>query len=33
MDDPRSFGQWREVAREDHEGESPPYRFITLERV
>jgi dihydrofolate reductase len=32
LDDPRTAGAWREVAREDHEGQ-PPYRFITLKRV
>ena len=35
MADPRLNGRWREVAREDHaaEGETPAFRFITLERV
>lgn len=33
MDDPRSSGEWREVACDDHSGEQPPYRFVTLERV
>jgi dihydrofolate reductase len=33
MEDPRSSGQWREVACEDHSGEPLPYRFVTLERV
>ena len=32
LDDPRSSGQWREVAREDHSSEDPPFRFVTLER-
>ena len=34
MPDPRSEGSWQEVAREDHpaEGETPAFRFITLER-
>ncbi len=32
LDDPRTAGSWREVAREDHEGE-PPFRFVTLERA
>ena len=34
MPDPRSAGGWREVAREDHpaDGETPAFRFITLER-
>lgn len=31
MDDPRSSGDWREVAREDHPDEALPYRFVTLE--
>ena len=33
MDDPRASGEWREVASDDHSGEQPPYRFVTLERV
>ncbi|MBA2467512.1 MAG: dihydrofolate reductase [Sphingomonas sp.] len=33
MDDPRSSGEWREVAREDHLAEALPFRFVTLERV
>ena len=33
MDDPRVSGQWREVASEDHSEETPPYRFVTLERL
>lgn len=33
MDDPRASGEWREVACDDHSGEHPPYRFVTLERV
>ncbi|HET6942349.1 MAG TPA: dihydrofolate reductase [Sphingomicrobium sp.] len=35
MADPRSKGRWREVASEDHpaEGETPAYRFVTLDRV
>ena len=32
IDDPRSSGEWSEVAREDHPGEEPPFRFVTLER-
>ena len=34
MPDPRSGGSWREVAREDHpaDGETPAFRFLTLER-
>ena len=34
MPDPHSGGIWKEVAREDHaaEGETPAFRFITLER-
>ena len=30
--DPRSSGAWREVARDDHLGDDPPFRFVTLER-
>ena len=30
--DPRSSGEWAETAREDHPGEEPPFRFVTLER-
>ncbi len=33
MDDPRSTGEWREAARDDHLGEEPPFRFVTLERA
>ena len=35
MPDPRNTGDWREVAREDHtaEGDTPAFRFITLERA
>ena len=33
IDDPRSSGQWREVASDDHSNDSPPFRFVTLERV
>ena len=35
MPDPRSTGDWREVAREQHQadGEVPSFRFITLERA
>jgi dihydrofolate reductase len=34
MPDPRDRGGWREVAREEHpaEGETPAFRFVTLER-
>jgi dihydrofolate reductase len=34
MDDPRSTGEWHEVACEDHlpQGEQPGYRFTTLLR-
>ena len=34
MPDPRSGGGWREVARENHpaDGETPAFRFLTLER-
>ena len=31
--DPRASGEWREVACEDHGGEAPPFRFVTLERA
>ena len=35
IDDPRSSGDWRQIACEDHPAEEgrPPFRFITLERV
>ena len=33
LDDPRSSGEWREVAREDRSDEDPPFRFVTLERA
>lgn len=35
IEDPRSLGRWREVAREDHpaSGGQPPFRFVTLERA
>jgi dihydrofolate reductase len=35
MADPRSTGDWRELACEDHqpEGERPGFRFLTLERA
>ena len=35
MADPRSTGEWREVAREAHpaEDDTPPFTFITLERA
>ena len=33
IDDPRAAGEWREAACDDHSGESPPFRFVTLERV
>lgn len=35
MPDPRSQGQWREIVREEHraEGDTPGFRFLTLERV
>lgn len=34
MPDPRASGAWREVASEEHsgEGETLPFRFVTLER-
>ena len=35
MADPRTTGEWREVAREAHpaEGDTPAFTFITLERA
>ena len=35
MVDPRTAGEWREVAREAHpaEGDTPAFNFITLERA
>ena len=33
IEDPRVTGIWREVARQDHDSEDPPYRFATLERA
>ncbi|HVL79338.1 MAG TPA: dihydrofolate reductase [Sphingomicrobium sp.] len=35
MEDPRSIGEWREVACEEHmpTGKTPGFRFITLERA
>ena len=33
IEDPRVTGAWREAAREDHSGEDPPYRFVTLKRA
>ena len=33
LDDPRSTGEWREVASDDHSGEDPPFRFVTLARA
>ena len=33
LEDPRQTGSWREVAREDHSSNLPPFRFVTLERV
>lgn len=33
IDDPRSSGEWRETFREDHPEGTPPFRFVTLERV
>lgn len=32
IEDPRSTGSWREVGREDHASDQPPFRFVTLER-
>jgi len=31
--DPRSTGEWREVASDDHSGDEPPFRFVTLARA
>lgn len=33
IDDPRSSGEWREIGREDHPGDDPPFRFVSLERA
>ena len=35
MVDPRTIGEWREVARESHpaEGETPAFSFVTLDRA
>jgi dihydrofolate reductase len=33
LDDPRLDGQWREVASDDHSGDDPPFRFVTLARA
>ena len=35
MADPRTTGEWREVAREAHpaEGDTPAFTFVTLERA
>ena len=33
LDDPRTTGEWREVASDDHAGDDPPFRFVTLERA
>lgn len=35
MEDPRTFGEWREVWSEEHSAESgrPAFRFVTLERL
>ena len=35
MADPRESGSWRETHSDEHqaEGERPPFRFVTLERV
>ena len=33
LDDPRSTGEWREIARDEHPDEEPPFRFVTLERA
>ena len=33
IEDPRATGSWREVTREDHAGENPSYRFVSLKRI
>ena len=33
IDDPRSSGEWREAARDEHLDETLPFRFVTLERA
>jgi dihydrofolate reductase len=33
LDDPRSTGEWREVASDDHSDDDPPFRFVTLARA
>ena len=33
IEDPRATGSWREVRREDHASDEPPFRFVTLERA
>ena len=33
LEDPRSTGEWREAARDDHPDDDPPFRFVTLERA
>jgi dihydrofolate reductase len=33
IEDPRTIGSWREVGREDHADERPPFRFVTLKRA
>ena len=32
MPDPRASASWQETFREEHSGDDPPYRFVTLER-
>jgi dihydrofolate reductase len=32
IDDPRAAGAWREVSREDHMSDDPPFSFVTLDR-
>lgn len=32
MPDPRKSARWRQTFSEDHPGENPPFRFVTLER-
>ena len=33
FDDPRSTGEWREVASDDYSDDDPPFRFVTLARA
>ena len=33
LEDPRSTGEWREVASDDHSDDDPPFRFVTLAKA